>query len=185
MRSHLHEQILVYKIQRGDTEAFAPIYDFYVERVYRFVYLKVPTAQDAEDITAEAFLKVWQYIKEHKSIEHLSALIYKVARNLVVDFYRKNGTNIESIDEKEFVVADRSDLTLEQKMELKSDMVAIEAAMRQLKDAYREVLVLFYLNDLPLREVARIVEKKPGNVRVLLHRGLKVLREILEKNPGS
>ncbi len=179
MRQYLNEQILIYKIKRGDTESFAPIYDYYVERLYRFIYLKVPTSQDAEDLTAETFLKVWGYVRESKTIDNLQALIYKVARNAIVDFYRKRGTIVESIDEQEYVVADRTDLTLEEKMALKSDMVAVEAALRQLKDGYREVIILHFLNDLPLHEVARIVDKKPGNVRVLLHRGLKVLREVL------
>jgi len=181
MAHHLNDQILVYRIKRGDTNAFAPIYDYYVERVYRFVYLKVPTAQDAEDITAEAFLKLWHAIREGKPIESLQALLYQIARNGVVDFYRKRGVATDSIDDTDLVIADRSDLTLEEKMTLKSDMVAVEGAIRQLKDAYREVVTLHFLNELSLREVAKIVEKKPGTVRVLLHRGLKILREILNK----
>ena len=182
MKNHLNEQVLIYRIKKGDAESFGPIYDFYVERVYRFVYLKVPSAEDAQDITAESFLKLWQYIKENKKIEYLQALVYRIARNLIVDFYRKRGTVMESLDEQEPLIADRADLTLEEKMTLKSDMMAVEAALRQLKDAYREVIILHYLNELSLKEVARIVDKKPGNVRVLLHRGVKILKDILTES---
>ena len=150
--AHLNDQILVYRIKRGDTDSFTPIYDYYVERVYRFVYLKVPTSQDAEDIVAEAFLKLWHYIRDGKQIDSLQALLYQIARNLVVDFYRKRGSVLEtSIDEQEPVVADRTDLTLEEKMMLKSNMVAVESALRQLKDAYREVIIHHFLNELSLR----------------------------------
>lgn len=179
MAHHLNDQILVFRIKRGDTGAFASLYDYYVERIYRFVFLKVPTIQDAEDITAEAFLKLWHAIREGKPIENLQALLYQIARNGVADFYRKRGVPTEAIEDAEMIVADRTDLTLEEKMALKSDMVAVESAIRQLKDAYREVVTLHFLNELSLREIAKIVEKKPGTVRVLLHRGLKILREIV------
>jgi RNA polymerase sigma-70 factor (ECF subfamily) len=179
MRQFLNEQIVLYRIRKGDTESFGRIFDYYQEKIYRFIYLKVATVQDAEDITAEAFLKVWQYIKEGKKIQSLQAFMYQVARNLVVDFYRKKGAPTESIEDTEIVIADRSDLTLEEKMTLKSDMVKVEGALRQLKDAYREVIVLHFLNELSLLETAKIIGKTPGATRVLLHRGMKALKGVL------
>lgn len=176
----LNEQVLLYKIRKGDTESFAQIFDFYNEKIYRFVYLKVATAQDAEDLTSETFLKVWQYVKEGKKVGSLQAFIYQVARNLVIDFYRKKGAPVESIDDEEITIADRSDLSLEEKMTLKADMAKIEEALRKLKDAYREVIVLHYLNELSLVEVARVIEKSQGATRVLLHRGMKALKSVLE-----
>ncbi|MEK7103373.1 MAG: RNA polymerase sigma factor [Patescibacteria group bacterium] len=179
MRGYLNEQILIYHIKRGHTESFAPLYDYYVQKVYRFVYLKVPSASDAEDLTSETFLKTWQYIKESKGIGNLQAVIYKIARNVVVDFYRKRGKAlVESLDdsENEIVIADRVDLTLEEKMTLKSDMVLVEKALRELKDTYREIIVLHFLNDLSLKEIAKVVDRSPGAVRVMLHRGIKALK---------
>ena len=179
MQKFLNEQIILYKIRKGDAEAFGSVYDFYHEKIYRFVYLKVPTRQDAEDITAEAFLKAWQYMQEKKAIHTLQAFLYQIARNLVVDFYRSRGAPVESLDEQEIVIADRTDLSLEEKMALKSDMQTVEAGLRQLKDAYREVIILHFLNELSLKEVARIVGKSPGATRVLLHRGVKAIKEVL------
>ena len=177
MRRYFNEKVLIYRIQQGDTEAFTAIYDHFIEKVYRFIYLKVPTQQDAEDIAGETFLKVWHHIANQKSVTHLQALIYSVARNLVVDFYRKRGgTHIESIEETEPVIADRVDLTLEEKMHLKTEMANVESALRELKDTYREIIVLHFLNELSLTEIAHIVDRSPGAVRVILHRGLKALR---------
>jgi len=180
MRQFLNEQIVLYRIRKGDTESFGRIFDFYHEKIYRFVYLKVATGEDAEDITAEAFLKVWQYIKEGKKIQSLQAFLYQVARNLVVDFYRRKGLPTESIDDAEITIADRSDLSLEEKMILKSDMAQIEGALRILKDVYREVIILHFLNELSLAEIAKIIGKTPGATRVLLHRGMKALKEVLK-----
>lgn len=183
MKSHIHERILLYKIQQGDTESFGTIYDFYHERIYRYVYLKVPTQQDAEDITADAFLRAWQYFQEKKAVRALQAFLYQIARNLIVDFYRKRGANIDSIDEHEVIVADRGDLSLEEKMMLKSDIEGVERAIRQLKDIYRDVVILHYLNDVPLKDIARLIEKSQGATRVILHRAVKTLRDTLAKDP--
>ncbi len=175
----MNEQIVLYRIRKGDTESFGRIFDFYHEKIYRFVYLKVSTAQDAEDIVAECFLKAWQYIKEGKKIASLQAFLYQVARNLVVDFYRRKGAPTESLDDVEITIADRSDLSLEEKMVLKSDMAKVEGALRTLKDTYREVIVLHFLNELSLSETAKIIGKTPGATRVLLHRGMKALKGVL------
>lgn len=182
----VNEKIIVYKIRQGDTDAFGQIYDFYHEKLYRFVYLKLPTAQDAQDITAETFLKAWHYIHDQKHIANVQAFLYQIARNLVVDFYRRRGTAIvESIDDQEIVIADRIDLTLEEKMTLKSDMARVENALRMLKDMYREVIVLHYLNELSLKEVARILGVSTGNVRVIRHRALKALKRMLGEEKES
>ncbi len=187
MRQHIHERILLYKIQKGDTESFGTIYDFYHERIYRYVYLKLPTQEDAEDIAADTFLRAWQYLQEKKAVRSLQAFLYQIARNLVVDFYRRRGGKVESIDELEIVVADRGDLSLEEKMMLKSDIAQIERGIRQLKDIYRDVVILHYLNDVPLKEVARLIEKSQGATRVLAHRAVKTLRDILadSKSPSN
>lgn len=179
MKPHIHERILLYKIQQGDTESFAKIYDFYHEKIYRYVYLKVPTQQDAEDITADTFLRVWQHVQEKRAVRALQAFLYQIARNLIVDFYRRRGGVVDSIDEYEAVVADRTDLSLEEKMMLKSDIAQVERAIRQLKDVYRDVIILHYLNDVSLKDVARLIEKSAGNTRVLLHRAVKTLRNAL------
>ncbi|MEK7649130.1 MAG: RNA polymerase sigma factor [Patescibacteria group bacterium] len=180
MSNRFNERILLYRVRRGDAEAFSPLYDQYIDKIYRFVYLKVATPQDAEDITAETFLKVWHYIRDGKKVQYFQALLYRTARNLVVDFYRRKGVAPVSIEETEIVVADRSDLTLEEKMDLKLDLNKIEESLRQLKDAYREVIVLHFLNELSIKEIAAILESSPGAVRVLLHRGVKALRKMID-----
>lgn len=179
MSNRFNERILLYRVRRGDAEAFSPLYDEYVDKIYRFVYLKVATAHDAEDITAETFLKVWHYIRDGKKVKYFQALLYMTARNLVIDFYRRKGLGGASIEEAEIVVADRSDLTLEEKMDLKIDLSRIEESLRQLKDAYREVIILHFLNELSVKEIAAILEASPGSVRVLLHRGVKALKGLL------
>lgn len=188
MSRPFNEKVILYRIQHGDTDAFGEVYDVFSEKIYRFIYLKVPTSQDAEDLAAETFLKVWHYVRDNKKIGNLQAFLYQVARNVVVDFYRRRGSTIlESLDDVDdsIVVADRVDLSLEEKMMLRGDMAQIESALRKLKDSYREVLVLHYLNELSVGEVGRVIEKSSGATRVLLHRALKALKEVLREDSGS
>ena len=74
---------------------FSKIYDKYVERIYRFVFLKVSSREVAEDLTAETFLKAWevyrkpQFSNPASQIENPQAFLYKIAKNLIIDHYRQ------------------------------------------------------------------------------------------------
>ena len=82
----LQEKLLVYRLQtHKDTEAFAELYDLYIKRIYRFVFFKVGTHEDAEDIVSETFLRTWNVISEGGELKSFSGLLYRVARNLIVD----------------------------------------------------------------------------------------------------
>ena len=84
----------------SENEQFIRIYDQYIDKIYRFVYLKVNSQEIAEDITSKVFLKGWEnYRGEPKKIENMSAFLYQIARNSIVDHYReKSKTKIVSTD---------------------------------------------------------------------------------------
>ena len=58
------EQLLLIRLKKKDKDAFAQLYDLYVTSIYRFIFFKVPTRQDAEDLTSETFLKIWNYLSD-------------------------------------------------------------------------------------------------------------------------
>ncbi|HBH16717.1 MAG TPA: hypothetical protein DDW92_00405, partial [Candidatus Veblenbacteria bacterium] len=85
----IEDQILLLKIKHGDQEAFAIIYDKYVDALFRFVVFRVRSEEIAQDITSELFLKIWQHITTSPTnVENLRAFLYQMARNLVADHYR-------------------------------------------------------------------------------------------------
>lgn len=157
---------------------FSDIYDQYIDKIYRFVFVKVNSQEMAEDLTSEAFLRCWEVFKdENNEIENLNAFLYSIARNLVTDHYREKGrTQVVSAD---YVpVADPSN-DLEEKTLINSDLETVKAAMINLKEDYQNVLVLHYLNDLSVPEIAKTLKKSESAVRVMLHRALKVLKNEL------
>lgn len=182
--SKFQEKLLLLRLKKKDPEAFSQIYDLYVTPIYRFIYFKVATRQDAEDLTSEVFLRIWQYVTEsEEEIENLRALIYKTARNLVIDSYRRKSKNVYTQDYEVLseIKDDRQQSFLSQ-IETKLEVKSIEKVLRQMKDDYREIIILRYLEELSISEIAKILDKSKGSVRVLLHRALKVARELLEKN---
>ena len=158
---------------------YSKIYDQYIAKIYRFIFIKVNSQEIAEDLASETFLRGWERLKElDGKIDNLPAFLYQIARNLVVDHYReKNNTTLVSADSSQ--IADpRNDLG--EKVAFDSDLRIILATMTGLSDDYREVINLHYLDDLSIKETAQILNRPEGTVRVMLHRALKELREQLK-----
>lgn len=179
----LKEKWLLFRLKtKKDPDAFTELYDKYATRIYRFVYFKVSQTTDAEDITAEVFLKTWQYVNEHKEIENFGGLIYQIARNLIIDFYRSRAAGPEQgLDETLLAkLADVKDTAAAAEVAMEAREVI--AALQKMKNEYREVLTLRYVDELDIGEIARILNKSQVGTRVLIHRSLKVLRTILENH---
>ncbi len=186
-RNTIAEKILLLKLRTAeDPEAFAKLYDIYAKRIYSFVFFKVSNREEAEDITSEVFLKAWRYINEKKKIESFSGLLYRLARNCVIDLYRSNSRQKEtlSIDtEMEIELGDSGKWTKDLGEELvnKLEMQKIVSALQKMKQEYREVVTLRYVDELEVTEIAEITGKGHIAVRVTLHRGLKKLKELLNE----
>lgn len=176
MKSPLNLKILFLKVKNQDPEAFGEFYDLYVARIYRFVFFKINSVSDAQDITSEVFLKLWQCVREGKDIQNLNAFIYMIARNMVIDFYRHNHRHEDPISENHNNIPDeQKDLLRQQIMD--SELTDVLKGIENLKDEYKEVIILKYLDELSHSEIASILHKSNGAVRVLLFRATKALKE--------
>jgi len=157
---------------------FGYIYDKYVKKVYLFVYLKVSSQEIAEDITSRVFAQSWNKFRLNQDIENPRAYIYRVARNEVVNYYREKSKL--KIVSTESIEISGPEPKIEQETQAKSEIQDIKKAVSLLKDDYQNVVIWHYLDDLPIKEIAGIMEKPEGTVRVMLHRALKEVRNTLE-----
>ena len=190
MSSKLKEKYLFLKLRASrDPEVYGKLYDIYVDQIYRFIYFKVSSKEEAEDLTAEVFLRTWQYIKEMgaDAIDNLQAFLYQTARNAVIDFYRTRGSKEEMLVRAELQGEGQLKIELEdskqdllEKIQLSSDMEEVRKALQRLREEYREVVVLRFIEEMSVKETAEILKKSEGAVRVLLHRALGALREIMD-----
>lgn len=186
MARSISDKILYLRLKDKDKDAFIKAYDLYIDNIYRFIYFKVSNKEEAEDLTSSVFLKVWDYIQNNNLGEYnsLKPLLYKVARNLVIDHYRKNSkvneTSLDQEDGKIDIPDEKQDPI--KITDIKVEMETVNKALNELKDEYREVIILKYVNELDTHEIAKILDKNKGNVRVLLYRALKSLKEIINDN---
>src|SRR3989344_7870005 len=154
---------------------FGKIYDKYIEKIYRFVFLKVSSQEIAEDLTSEVFTRGWESFRQEKcDIKNIQAFLYQIARNLVIDHYRQKGqAQLVSVDA--FPIIEEG-AGLEEKIIQKSEVDEIKAALANINEDYREIIVWYYLDELSVPEIAKILSKSEEAVRVQIHRALLALR---------
>ncbi|PIZ96358.1 MAG: hypothetical protein COX80_01525 [Candidatus Magasanikbacteria bacterium CG_4_10_14_0_2_um_filter_33_14] len=180
MKAKYQEKFLVHKIQQnGDTESFAILYDLYIQKIYRFNYIKLSNREEAEDLTSEVFLKAWNYLigNPDQVIKSFSGLIYRITRTTLVDFYRQNNKKEVSIDD----IADiPSDAGIIKKLGAKQEAERVLKTLKKMKREYQEIIVLKYIEELSTSEIGDILGKNITNVRVTLHRAVKILKKLLD-----
>ena len=184
--SNLVDRYLLFRIRtKRDPEAFAKIYDRYVAALYRFAFLKVPSKEDAQDITAETFTKAWHYLQEHSDVVHVRALLYRISRNLIVDYYRQRPPtlSLQSVTfEGDFTSTTMNEEPHDQGrgqnvIEARAELSLVLGKLEKLKEDYRDVIMLRLVDGLAFQDIATILEKSTGHVRVIYHRALKALDE--------
>ena len=164
--------------QIGDAEAFGKIYDELVKPVYRYIYYRV-NPQIAEDLTEETFLKAWKNLPKYKKTKHpFSAWVFRIAHNLICDYYRKNQPNLE-IDEEAPDLKKESDPRY--KVNLKLNQIKLRKAIKTLPEKYQQVIVLKYINEEDNGTIAKTIGKTEGAVRTIQFRALKKLKQLLLK----
>jgi RNA polymerase sigma-70 factor (ECF subfamily) len=172
-----HEEELVRRAQQRDQAAFTQLYEGYFDKIYRYVVLRVRDQAEAEDITQQVFLKALRSISsfQWRGIP-FSAWLFRIARNQVVDHQRKRARQATlPLDETVAGIGDDPQLLLEQKLSIKQLMVAT----KRLTEAQREVISLRFAGELPIAEVARIMNKSQGAIKALQHSAIVALRKVL------
>lgn len=186
MKQKIKDKILLLRLKhQRDPETFSRVYDDHVDQIYRFVLFKVSSKEIAEDITSEVFLKTWQYIQDRsKEIEDIRAFLYRIARNLVIDFYREKAKDSTlPLDENLISLPNQEDIRIT--IEQKNSLEEMYRAMRKLKNEYQEVLLLRFVDELSTGEIALVLEKKRGAVRVLLSRAQHALKNIMKESHNN
>ena len=170
-------QQLVQKASQGDAGAFGKLYDVYLDTIYRYVYYKVGARIEAEDLTSQIFVKAWEAMPRYQWREiPFSHWLMRLARNAVIDHYRTARVHGEL--EEDLVSQDPGPHGHYLRGERARDL---EAAIRQLPEDQRAVIVMRFIEEMDYAEVAAITGKSPGALRVAQHRALAALRKMIER----
>lgn len=190
---NLPEQYLVHQVWRfQDRESFEELYRRYYDKIYRFVLFRIRSKEEVDDLVSQVFLNTWEYLTKEKAQEvlYFKAFLYKIARNLIINVYRVQGrmpvvVTLDDTDDPLDVEDQRPDPFLEQLNT--ADWETFGKAFHNIKDEYKEVLALRFLEGVEIGEIAKMMNKTPGNIRVLIHRAFKALKRTVvqqQKEPN-
>lgn len=164
-------------MDQDDTKGyFLQIYDTYASDIYRFCFMKVSNKEVAEDLTQEVFMRFWQALREGTTMRSERALLYTMARNLVIDWYRKKkSSSLDTLTEQgtEFVGEDRHDV------EIGAQMNEVLQVINQLDEPSREAVLLRYVEGLSPQDIASMSGETANVVSVRINRAIKKVRTLL------
>ena len=168
------EKALVDQAQR-DPQAFAALYDRYVERIYAFAYRQMQDEAAAEDVTSVTFEKALRHIRGYRwQGVSFGAWLYRIARNEIAQHHRRKRFTLPLL---QWHV---SEMNVEAFVQTSEQRDAVQAAFARLSEGDQEVLTLRFFEELPSAEVAEVLGCSIQNVYLRLHRALGRLRKQLE-----
>jgi RNA polymerase sigma factor (sigma-70 family) len=169
------EESALVRAARTDSAAFALLYDRYVQRLYHYCYHRTLNVRDAEDLTSQVFLAAMEALPRYRRDGHFAAWLFTIARNKVVDHYRR--TPVLHLDEQSPPPV-HSDLAGE--VDFSQQKELLMHAIRALAEDEQELIRLRYVAELSFAEVARALRKSEGATKKMLYRLLGRLRSQLE-----
>lgn len=179
------EEELVKRAQHNP-EAFGELYEIYYQRIFNFALKRTANIQLALDITSVTFLKALNQIKKFRWRDvPFGAWLYRIAGNEINDHYRRQGgKRIASIEE----IAELADTGgyadeinhAEEELSRHEEFLLLHKKLTELPEMYQEVITLKFFEKKKIREMVKILGKKEGTIKSLLHRGVEKLREKMQ-----
>lgn len=166
-------------------DRFLKAFEDYSDALFRHAVIRVSDRDRAIDLVHDTFTKVWSYIRSGHEVDSYRSFLYKVLNNLIIDSYRKQREvsldalfEIEGVDEGSF--SELSENSVEALAATIDGRKAFDL-LKELPDVYREVITFRFIDGLGPREISELIEETENVVSVRLYRGLKMLREKMEK----
>ena len=173
----LIEEQVVQRAVNGDREAFTYIYDLHFDKIYRYIYVKVHSQAEAEDLTQDVFIKAYEAIKSYKFRDlPFTAWLFKIAHNRVIDHVRKSSKEKKASLEEAGAISSGDPVHM---TEQNFEIYELKTALEKLPDAQREVATMRFISELSISEVALALGKSEGTVKALQFNAVASLRKLL------
>lgn len=181
MREHQDLKKLVEKAQAGDLSAYGLIYDQLYNGIFSYVLHQVGSRAQSEDITAGVFLGALEKLDGFQwRGAGFRAWLYRIARNDVLDHFRKRGRSAGEVPLAAEALEQPADVQVEDEAESNWDRQELLGAVKSLSDDQQQVILLKLVGNLSNRQIGEVISKNEGAVKALQHRALMRLRKILE-----
>ncbi len=164
-----------------DRNAFGELYERYVNRIYNYIYYRTNHHQDAEDLTAKVFMRALKHIEHYDERGvPFSAWLYRIAHNLVANWYRDKGRR-KIIALEDYFSDDETDDQPEDVAVSQEEREALLRSIRRLPPERQQLLVLKYIERRSNAEIGDIMQKTEGAIKSLYYRTLSFLRDELSE----
>ncbi|MCC6446744.1 MAG: RNA polymerase sigma factor [Armatimonadetes bacterium] len=167
------DEQLLERLKRGDSEAMGALYRRYADRAFGFACRFLHSHEDAEEITGEAFLKVFRFARDFRGEGAFSSWLFRIVRNLCLDRLRQPRLIVLPLEE-----ADAS-ASFTEEVERRERNRTVADALDSLPEEYRSLLILRDIEGLSNREVSEIIGRSEPATKSLHHRARKALRDRL------
>ena len=168
-------ELLVLRAQRQDPTAWAALVELWDRRLFTYVRSFIESEADTCDVLQTVWLRALSNIKSLRNPDRFAAWIYRIARNTAFKHLRRKGRRIETS------LPECDDLPAEADAPKFEDAESVYRAMNRLSVPHREVLTLFFLEDLSTAEIAELINVSVGTVKSRLHYARRQLRRELEE----
>lgn len=171
---------------KTDPNAFGLLYERYVDRIYSYVYYRIGSHHDAEDLTARVFYQAMRHIRRYvQRGAPFTAWLYRIAHNAVANWYRdRSRQRVVSLDRLAATALQSDDSPFHLAAQGEQRLILL-AAVRRLPAERQELLILKFVERLPNAEIGLIMGRSEGAIKSLYHRTLAVLRaELAEEMEG-
>lgn len=160
----------------GKQQQFIAAYDEFSDSVYRHCVIRVSNRDEAVDIMQETFMRTWDYMQNGGKVRNMKAFIFRVANNLIIDWYRKKKPVLLD-DEQAVSIPDEEHSDNPEKLVEHEEILAF---LKMVDEPYRTAITLRFVEGFAPKEIAKILGESENTISVRVHRGLKKLRECFE-----
>jgi len=172
--------------KNGDTFYFEKIYRHFFSKIYRYVFLKILNKGTAEDLTSEVFIRVYRNLnKVNLNAVTIKIWIYKIAKNLITDYFRssQNRQNVKSLDE--YLEGDKELESTDSKLVDQGEIFSngnqfknerLISALNNLPEMQREIIFLRYVEGMDFKSISLILNKSEIALRALKFRALESMK---------
>ena len=175
----MEEVALIEGCRNGDRAAQHALYTKYAEQLYRLALRLTGNAQDASDVTQEAFIQAFRSMRSFDGRASIGTWLYRIATNEALQFFRRRRTEARHIEQ----YAERQTFTSDPVQAQPNE--GVQAALAKLSEQHRIILVLKYQQGLKYDEIAAVMEIAPGTVASRMNRARAELKAILRNETPS
>jgi RNA polymerase sigma-70 factor, ECF subfamily len=165
---------------QADSAAFATLYRRYLDRVYGYAFYQLGDHHDAEDVTERTFMAALRALPDfHDQGSTFRAWLFRIAHNTIANAHRSRARRrTEPLPDDFQPAAPNADPAGQ--VALADELHEVRRVVAQMPDDRRQVILLRFVDDLSTAEIAEVLDRSPGAVRVLLHRSLRDLAARLD-----